>query len=127
MRSLEELCRDLGVDPTEVRPVGRGIGKLSVAMIRRRAATGRRGRLILITGMTPPSHGEGKTVTTIGTAMALRRAGHTAVAVLRQPSLGPVFGVKGGATGGGQATVEPAEMINLGFTGDLHAAAASHN
>jgi formate--tetrahydrofolate ligase len=127
MRSLEELCRDLGVEPTEVRPVGRGIGKLSVAMIRRRAASGRRGRLILITGMTPTSHGEGKTVTTIGTAMALRRVGHTAVAVLRQPSLGPVFGVKGGATGGGQATVEPAEMINLGFTGDLHAAAAAHN
>jgi formate--tetrahydrofolate ligase len=127
MRSLEELSAELGVAPTEVRPVGRGIGKLSVAMIRRRAETGRRGKLLLVTGMTPTSHGEGKTVTTIGTAMALRRAGHTAVAVLRQPSLGPVFGVKGGATGGGQATVEPADMINLGFTGDLHAAAAAHN
>lgn len=127
MRSLEELSRELGVDSADVRPVGRGIGKLSVPMIRRRASHGRRGHLVLITGMTPTTHGEGKTVTAIGTAMALRRAGHTAVAVLRQPSLGPVFGVKGGATGGGKATVEPADLINLGFTGDLHAAAASHN
>ncbi|MCI4367777.1 MAG: formate--tetrahydrofolate ligase [Thermoplasmata archaeon] len=127
MRTLEELCKELGVDGSEVRPVGRGIGKLSVAMIRRRAGSGPRGRLLLITGMTPTSHGEGKTVTTIGTAMALRRAGHSAVAVLRQPSLGPVFGVKGGATGGGKATVEPSDLINFGFTGDLHAAAAAHN
>ncbi len=127
MRSLEELCQELEVAPSDVRPVGRGIGKLSVPMIRRRAGSGRRGRLVLITGMTPTSHGEGKTVTAIGTAMALRKAGHTAVVVLRQPSLGPVFGVKGGATGGGQATVEPADLINLGFTGDLHAAAAAHN
>ncbi len=127
MRSLEELCQELGVAPADVRPVGRGIGKLSVPMIRQRASSGQRGHLVLVTGMTPTSHGEGKTVTAIGTAMALRRAGHTAVAVLRQPSLGPVFGVKGGATGGGKATVEPADLINLGFTGDLHAAAASHN
>jgi formate--tetrahydrofolate ligase len=126
-RSLDELCAELGVAPDEVRTVGRGVGKLSVAMIRRRAASARRGRIVLVTGMTPTSHGEGKTVTTIGTAMALRRAGHTVVAVLRQPSLGPVFGVKGGATGGGAATVVPAEQINLGFTGDLHAAAAAHN
>jgi formate--tetrahydrofolate ligase len=107
--------------------VGRGIGKLSVSMIRDRVGSGRKGKLVLVTGMTPTSHGEGKTVTTIATAMALRRAGHTAVAVLRQPSLGPVFGVKGGATGGGKATVEPSDPINLGFTGDLHAAAAAHN
>ena len=127
MRTLPDLCAELGVDPSEVRPLGREIGKLSVAMVRRRAGAGRRGRLLLVTGMTPTSHGEGKTVTAIGTAMALRRAGHTAVVVLRQPSLGPVFGVKGGATGGGKATVEPSDQINLGFTGDLHAAAAAHN
>jgi formate--tetrahydrofolate ligase len=127
MRTLQELCAELGVAPDEVRPVGREVGKLSVAMIRRRATSGPRGHLVLVTGMTPTSHGEGKTVTTIGTAMALRRVGHTVVAVLRQPSLGPVFGVKGGATGGGAATVEPADQINLGFTGDLHAAAAAHN
>ncbi|MCI4326301.1 MAG: formate--tetrahydrofolate ligase [Thermoplasmata archaeon] len=127
MRSLEEVCADLRVGPGDVRTVGRGIGKLSVPMIRDRVDSGRKGKLVLITGMTPTSHGEGKTVTTIATAMALRRAGHTAVAVLRQPSLGPVFGVKGGATGGGKATVEPADQINLGFTGDLHAAAAAHN
>ena len=103
------------------------VGKLSVAMIRRRADYRRARRIVLVTGMTPTSHGEGKTVTTIGTAMALRRAGHTVVAVLRQPSLGPVFGVKGGATGGGAGDGRTVRAINLGFTGDLHAAAAAHN
>jgi formate--tetrahydrofolate ligase len=127
MRSIEELAEELKVAPDEFRPVGRGIGKLSVPMIRRRVERGRRGNLVLVTGMTPTTHGEGKTVTAIGTAMALRAAGRSAVAVLRQPSLGPVFGVKGGATGGGKATVEPADLINFGFTGDLHAAAAAHN
>ncbi|MFI5415025.1 MAG: formate--tetrahydrofolate ligase, partial [Candidatus Lutacidiplasmatales archaeon] len=127
MRPLQEICEELGVGRDDVRPVGRDVGKLSVTMIRQRVAAGPRGRLILVTGMTPTSHGEGKTVTTIGTAMGLRRTGHSAVAILRQPSLGPVFGVKGGGTGGGKATVEPAGSINLGFTGDLHAAAAAHN
>jgi formate--tetrahydrofolate ligase len=127
VRPLKELCEELGVGPEDVRPLGREVGKLSVAMIRRRVDEGRRGRLVLVTGMTPTSHGEGKTVTTIATAMGLRRAGHRVVAVLRQPSLGPVFGVKGGATGGGRATVEPSDAINLGFTGDLHAVAAAHN
>ncbi len=77
--------------------------------------------------MTPTKHGEGKTVTSIAVAMALRLAGYRAVVCLRQPSLGPVFGIKGGAAGGGQATVEPAETINLGLTGDLDAIAAAHN
>jgi formate--tetrahydrofolate ligase len=127
MRSLVELGAELGLTADELRPAGRGVGKISIEAVRRRADSGRKGRLILITGSTPTSQGEGKTVTAIGTAMALRRAGHPAVAVLRQPSLGPVFGIKGGATGGGRATVEPADLINFGFTGDLHAAAAAHN
>jgi formate--tetrahydrofolate ligase len=88
---------------------------------------GRRGKLILITGMTPTKHGEGKTVTAIGLANGFARIGYRAIPCLRQPSLGPVFGVKGGATGGGRSTVEPSVEINLGFTGDIHAVAAAHN
>lgn len=80
-----------------------------------------------MTAMTPTPHGEGKTVTTVGLAMALARRGAVAVPCLRQPSLGPVFGVKGGASGGGRATVEPRAHIDLGFTGDLHAIGAAHN
>jgi formate--tetrahydrofolate ligase len=83
--------------------------------------------LILVTGMTPTRHGEGKTVTAIGLSDGLNRLRHRAVPCLRQPSLGPIFGVKGGATGGGKATVEPSAEINLGFTGDIHAVAAAHN
>jgi formate--tetrahydrofolate ligase len=77
--------------------------------------------------MTPSAHGEGKTITSIGLAMALERRGHRAIPCLRQPSLGPVFGIKGGATGGGRATVEPSDEINLGFTGDLYAVASAQN
>lgn len=121
------LGEELGLGGDEVHVAGPAVVKVPVSVVRERSARGRSGRLLLVTGMTPTSHGEGKTVTAIGTAMALRAAGHRAVAVLRQPSMGPVFGVKGGATGGGRATVEPADRINLGFTGDLHAVAAAHN
>ena len=88
---------------------------------------GRRGKLVLVSAMTPTQHGEGKTVTTIGLSDALNRIGHHAIACLRQPSMGPVFGIKGGATGGGRSTVEPSATINLGFTGDIHAVGSAHN
>ena len=127
MPGLAETASELGLDPGEVRPYGANVGKVPVATVRARADRPRRGRLILVTAATPTHHGEGKTVTAIGTAMALRRLGHRSVVCLRQPSLGPVFGVKGGATGGGKATVEPQDLINLGFTGDLHAVEAAHN
>ena len=77
--------------------------------------------------MTPTAHGEGKTVTTIGLAQSIRSLGRTAIATVRQPSMGPVFGLKGGATGGGKAQVTPSEMVNLHFTGDFHAIASAHN
>jgi formate--tetrahydrofolate ligase len=103
------------------------VAKVAVSAVRDRASKKSRGKLILVTGMTPTKHGEGKTVTAIGLADGLARLRHRAVPCLRQPSLGPIFGVKGGATGGGKATVEPSSEINLGFTGDIHAVAAAHN
>ena len=127
MRTVAELAATLGLAPDEVAPAGPSTGKVSVAAVRARAGRPRRGKLVLVTAMTPTRHGEGKTVTTIGLADGLARSGATAVACLRQPFLGPVFGIKGGATGGGRATVEPSTEINFGFTGDIHAVAAAHN
>jgi len=127
MRSVNDLAATLGLRPDEVHPAGRWVGKVPVSAVRERADTRPSGKLILITGMTPTKHGEGKTVTAIGLADGFARLRHTAVPCLRQPSLGPIFGVKGGATGGGRSTVEPSAEINLGFTGDIHAVAASHN
>jgi formate--tetrahydrofolate ligase len=85
------------------------------------------GKMILVTAMTPTSYGEGKTVTSIGLAQALERIGKRAIVTLREPSIGPVFGIKGGATGGGKSRVHPHEQINLHFNGDLHAITAAHN
>ncbi len=126
LRSIADLAADLGLGADEVYPAGVGVGKVSVAAVTARAHR-RRGKLVLVTAMTPTRHGEGKTVTTIALADALARRGGNAVACLRQPSLGPVFGVKGGATGGGRSTVEPSSEINFGFTGDIHAVGAAHN
>ena len=127
MQTLSDLARALGLGPDEVHPAGPRVGKVAVGAVRSRVGHARRGKLVLITGMTPTKHGEGKTVTAIGLADGLVKAGRTAAVCLRQPSLGPIFGVKGGATGGGRATVEPSAEINLGFTGDIHAVAAAHN
>lgn len=126
MRSLLEVARDLGLSPDETIHYA-GALKIPVARVRASADRPRRGRLILVTATTPTPQGEGKTVTAIGLAMALRARGLASVVCLRQPSMGPVFGVKGGATGGGRATVEPQVDINLGFTGDLDAAGAAQN
>lgn len=90
-------------------------------------ATPATGKLILVTAVTPTSQGEGKTVVSIGLAQAIEKLGKKAVVTLREPSLGPVFGVKGGATGGGRAQVVPSEKINLHFNGDIHAVTAAHN
>ena len=127
MRNLSELATALGLRANEIHPAGRSVGKVPVSVVRERAAKKSSGKLVLITGMTPTKHGEGKTVTAIGLADGFARLRRSAVPCLRQPSLGPIFGVKGGATGGGRSTVEPSSEINLGFTGDIHAVAASHN
>ncbi len=105
---------------------GRFTAKLRLDLLRRCAASPQ-GKLILVTAITPTSHGEGKTVVSIGLAQAFNRIGRNAIVTLREPSLGPVFGLKGGATGGGQSQVIPGELINLHFNGDFHAVTAAHN
>jgi formate--tetrahydrofolate ligase len=127
MRNLTEIAGALGLRPNEYHAAGPWALKVPVAVVRERAKKKTTGKLVLITGMTPTRHGEGKTVTAIGLADGFAKIHRTAVVCLRQPSLGPIFGVKGGATGGGRSTVEPSAEINLGFTGDIYAVASAHN
>jgi formate--tetrahydrofolate ligase len=125
-RPIGDVAAALGLQPDEVEPFGRFKAKVALSALAR--LDGRpRGRYVDVTSITPTPLGEGKTVTTVGLSMALNRIGCRAVAAIRQPSLGPVFGLKGGGTGGGRAQVVPMEEINLHFTGDIHAVAAAHN
>jgi formate--tetrahydrofolate ligase len=124
LRPIAEVASRLGLRPEDVIPWGRQRAKVELAALTGRPA---RGRLVLVSAITPTPPGEGKTTTSVALAMGLCRRGRNAVAALREPSLGPVFGVKGGGTGGGLATLEPAQDINLHFTGDIHAVGAANN
>ncbi|MFN7768462.1 MAG: formate--tetrahydrofolate ligase [Planctomycetaceae bacterium] len=123
---IDQLANRLGLSAADWEPRGWHQAKLALDCATRWQHRPQ-GRLIGVTAINPTPLGEGKTVVTIGLAMALCRLGQTAIATLRQPSLAPVFGIKGGGAGGGRATLEPASDINLHFTGDLHAVAAAHN
>ena len=127
VRAIADVASDLGLPPSDLVPAGAGVLKVPVGLVRALADRPRKGRLILVSAMTPTEHGEGKTVVAIGLGMALERLGYRSVVCLRQPSLGPVFGVKGGASGGGRATVEPRPAIDLGLTGDLDAITNAQN
>ncbi|ALM54032.1 formate--tetrahydrofolate ligase [Halomonas huangheensis] len=123
---IEEIAHQLGLPGEAVEPYGRGIAKLDLSAMK--ALNGHpRGRYVVVTSMTPTPPGEGKTTTAIGLVQGLQRLGHTATVALRQPSMGPTLGLKGGATGGGYSQVLPMERINLHLTGDLHAVGAAHN
>ncbi|WP_174285258.1 formate--tetrahydrofolate ligase [Sphingomonas bacterium] len=122
---IGQVADRLGISPDAVEPYGRFKAKLDLSRIERRP--GHRGKLILVTAINPTPAGEGKTTTSVGLADALNRTGRHTVLALREPSLGPCFGTKGGATGGGHAQVVPMEDINLHFTGDFHAITAAHN
>ncbi len=124
LRPIAEVATELGLSPEHVLPWGRDRAKISLEAL---GQPRRQGRLVLVSAITPTPPGEGKTTMSVALAMGLRRRGRNAVAALREPSLGPVFGVKGGGTGGGQASLEPAADINLHFTGDLHAITTAHN
>ncbi len=126
LRPIEEVAAELGIEAAALVLYGRQIAKLDLAWIAGLEKRPR-GRLVLVTAITPTPAGEGKTTTTIGLGDALRRLGARAAICLREPSLGPCFGMKGGATGGGWAQVVPMERINLHFTGDFHAVGAAHN
>ena len=119
------LAERLAIDPACLSPQGPHMAKLDPALLRQGERKG--GRLVLVSAITPTPLGEGKTVTTIGLSMGLNHIGQSCIATIRQPSLGPVFGVKGGAAGGGMAQVVPMEAMNLHLTGDFHAVTAAHN
>ena len=124
LRPIAEVAAEVGLGPDEILPYGRYKAKVSAEAIARRKPTG---RLVLVTGINPTPAGEGKSTVTVGVSQALRRLGKKVVLCIREPSLGPVFGVKGGAAGGGYAQVVPMDEINLHFTGDFHAITSAHN
>ena len=122
MRPITDVAADLGLAPDELDLYGKYKAKIALDVSQRPT----RGRLVLVTGINPTAAGEGKSTTLVGLAQALRRIGSNAVMCMREPSLGPVFGIKGGAAGGGYAQVVPMQDINLHFTGDFHAIATAH-
>ncbi len=124
-RPIVDVAKELGLSESDIEPYGRGKAKLELSTLTQPARG--KGRLVLVTAINPTPAGEGKTTTSIGLAMGMRRLGKNAVLALREPSLGPVFGVKGGGTGGGKASLVPADDINLHFTGDIHAITTAHN
>jgi formate--tetrahydrofolate ligase len=126
LRPIQEIGESLGLGADDLEPYGRFKAKVGGDAIAR-TATWPDGALVLVTAMTPTPAGEGKSTTTVGLTDGFRRLGRKAIVALREPSLGPVFGVKGGAAGGGRAQIAPMEDINLHFTGDMHAIGAAHN
>jgi formate--tetrahydrofolate ligase len=124
LRPIQDIAAELGLAPDEILPYGHTKAKITMAAIRARQP---RGRLVLVTGINPTPAGEGKSTVTVGLTQALRRLGKNALLCIREPSLGPVFGVKGGAAGGGYSQVIPMDEINLHFTGDFHAITSAHN
>ncbi len=126
MRRIVDVAAELGLDESDLELYGQSKAKLTGDALAA-LAEAPHGKLVLVTGMTPTSAGEGKTTTAIGLTQALRAGGARATAALREPSMGPVFGIKGGGTGGGRSIVEPSDDINLHFTGDLHAVTAANN
>ena len=126
-RPIADVAADLGLATDEYEPYGWTKAKVHLSAIERLEAANPRGKYVLVSAITPTPLGEGKSTVTVGLAQGLRRIGHRAAATIRQPSLGPVFGIKGGAAGGGYSQVIPMEDFNLHLTGDTHAIGAAHN
>jgi len=125
-RPIEEIASKLGLAASDLIMQGPTVAKIKWESMKSKSSS-KQGFLILVTSVNPTPFGEGKTVTTIGLNQGLNRKGHSACCVIREPSMGPVFGIKGGAAGGGFSQVIPMEQINLHFTGDLHAVTSAHN
>ena len=124
MRPILEIAKSLGIDPAHVEPYGHWKAKLTYPAFQGRP---RRGKLVLVSAITPTPAGEGKTTTSIGLAQGLARIGVKSTVALREPSLGPTFGVKGGGAGGGASEILPVDDINMHFNGDFHAISSAHN
>lgn len=124
LRPIKDVAKELGLTEDDYEMYGKYIAKLSLSLLNRKSENG---KLILVTAINPTPAGEGKTTTTIGLGQTMRKMGKKAMIAIREPSLGPCFGIKGGATGGGLSTVEPSDRINLIFTGDFPAVTAAHS
>ena len=127
MQQILETARRLGVDGDDLAPYGSDVAKVELRALERPRRRPEAARLVLVSAITPTAAGEGKTTTSIGLADALSRLGQSACLALREPSLGPCLGMKGGATGGGASRLVPSDRINLHFTGDFHAVTSAHN
>ncbi len=127
MRPVLDVARDLDLSETDVSPRGRYLAKLEHPALRRLTSAPPRGRLVLVSAITPTKYGEGKTTTSIALGQGLRARGVRSLVALREPSMGPIFGAKGGGTGGGKASLLPSAEINLHCTGDLHAVTSANN
>ena len=125
MQPITQIADQLGIAQEHLIPYGHHKAKISLDALNGRQDG--QGRLIVVTGITPTPAGEGKTTTSVGLTQGLGKLGHKAVVTLREPTLGPIFGIKGGGTGGGRARVVPEDEINIHFTGDAHAVASAHN
>ncbi|MFW6085464.1 MAG: formate--tetrahydrofolate ligase, partial [Gemmatimonadota bacterium] len=123
LRPIRDVAAEIGLAEADLRPYGHHVAKIRPAGLAGREPDG---KVVLVTGMTPTPAGEGKSTVSVGLAQALRRLEKKTMLCLREPSLGPVFGIKGGAAGGGYSQVLPMDDINLHFTGDLHAISAAH-
>lgn len=126
LKDIADIAKELGIPRKYVEPWGRYKAKINLAFLRR-IEHRHNGKYIVVSAITPTPLGEGKTVTSIGLSMALNKLGRKSIVCLRQPSMGPVFGTKGGGTGGGYAQILPRDDINLHFTGDIHAVGVAHN
>ncbi|GAA1136152.1 formate--tetrahydrofolate ligase [Ornithinicoccus hortensis] len=126
LRPLTDVAADMGIGPHLLEPYGRGAAKIDLAAIDE-LADRPKAKYVVVSAITPTPLGEGKTTTTVGIGQAMAHLGHRATVAIRQPSMGPTFGIKGGAAGGGYSQVVPMEQINLHLTGDMHAVTAAHN
>ena len=126
-RPIVDVAHDLGLRDDEIEQYGPRKAKVPLSAIERLESANPRGKYVVVTGITPTPLGEGKSTTTVGLAQGLNRIGRRAAVAIRQPSLGPVFGIKGGAAGGGYSQVIPMDDFNLHLTGDVHAIGAAHN
>ncbi|MGR5389033.1 formate--tetrahydrofolate ligase [Vibrio crassostreae] len=126
LKNISEVAKQAGLHHNEHQPLGQYKSKVSLTSLER-LVNQQDGKLVVVTAITPTPLGEGKTVTTIGLAQGLAKINQSSMACIRQPSMGPVFGVKGGAAGGGYSQVAPMEQLNLHLTGDIHAVTAAHN
>ena len=126
MKNITDIASDLGISADEIEPYGHYKAKISDSVMKR-LADKKDGKLVLVTAVNPTPAGEGKTTVSIGLGQSMNKIGKKAIVALREPSLGPVFGIKGGAAGGGYSQVVPMEDINLHFTGDMHAITSANN